>query len=488
MTNTGAQAEKVSSGVTAVALITAIGTALAAFQLFQPKFAIKFAMKRETGHVEGGFWAFYLVPQIIGLCVVIAIICVLLFAFFHQIVSPEVQSSYKLLKSVLDFLELPNLLLVLLAAACLAAIIQMNVLSWIFLGIGATLSIFPIPKLNGAFGSEGRSAGWQQALCICSTWDKGQPLLISQENVERVADIVLLKLATIQRPIDFAERPSGLSEAAMANLAVIGCMIEQAHSVNRWKWPNSWRTFYHALEAIHKDKAIFDPATLVKFQSGLEFSAQVRKLLANQMIAAGEEVPEGEYFAVGSSLAKAGEILRTNGGSILGMLPWYAGLFGSKLFWLTRRLAAFPLLDAKSMRPQTIKLMARWGTIPWAKAAGFLHPFSKDQAWLLLQESVLTVFPEQKDVTFWGVGDVQIAREACRRIFAHVAKSVCQGMTAQAKTVAAKYTTEWDLAAAADFMLWGWASEGVKRGRAEDWKASGGWRWKFSNGRAVKIS
>src|ERR1700757_2466894 len=171
MTNTGAQAEKASSDVTAVALITAVGTALAAFQLFQPKFAIRWAMKRETGRVEGGFWAFYLAPQIINLGVVIAIICILVSAFLHQFVSPGVESNHAWLRSGLGLLALQNRLLVLLAAACLAALIQMNVLSWVFLGIGAILSTFPIPRLSGAFGSDGRNAGWQQALCICSTWD-----------------------------------------------------------------------------------------------------------------------------------------------------------------------------------------------------------------------------------------------------------------------------------------------------------------------------
>jgi hypothetical protein len=206
------------------------------------------------------------------------------------------------------------------------------------------------------------------------------------------------------------------------------------------------------------------------------------------MIAEGETVPDGEYFAVGSSLAKAWEILRSNGGSVIGMLPWYAGLLGTKLFWLRRSLSAFPLLDADGMRPQTIKLMARWGATPWVKAAAFLHPFAKIQGWLLLQESALTVLPEQKDVTFFGVGDIPIVRETCSRIYAHIAKNVREAMTAEAQMVAAKYSTEWDLAAAADFMLWSLAREEIKRGEADNWKASNGWRWKFSNGRATRIS
>jgi hypothetical protein len=180
MTNAGIPTEKASSEVTLIAVITAIGTALAAFQLFQPKFAIGLAMKRETGRVETGFRFFYELPQYIAVSVVFAVFCVLFLAFLHQI-SPGLAPDYLWLHRVLDLLALQNLLLVLLMVACLAAFIQLNFLSWAFLWIGSGLSMFPIPKLAGAFGFEGRNAGWQQAWCLCRTWDKGQPLYLPRE-------------------------------------------------------------------------------------------------------------------------------------------------------------------------------------------------------------------------------------------------------------------------------------------------------------------
>ena len=487
MTETGTPAGKASSDVTVIAIVTAIATALAAFQLFQPKFAIGIAMRRETGRAEPGFRFFYEIPQCIGVGIVFVVCCVVLLAFWHQ-VSPAHAPDYPWLHSVIDLLAADKFILLLLMVAVLAAFIQLNILSWIFLWVGRGMSMLPIPGLVGAFGPGGRSAGWHQAWCVCWTWDKGLPLLISQENVERLADVLLLRLAAVQQPGDFAEQPSNTSTAVIANLAVIGCMIEKAHTVNRWNRPTSWTSFYRSLERIHQKSQMFEPATLVRFKSGLAYSAELRKLLAAEMVAQGEVVPEGDYFAVGSSLAKAWEVLKSNGGSVLGMLPWYAGLIGSKLFWLDRRLSMFPLLDADSMRPQAIKLMARWGTTPWVKAKSFLHPFARNQGWLLFQEQALTVLPEQKDVTFWGVGDVPIVREACRRIYAHLAKTVQESMTAEAKTVATRYSTEWDLIAAADFMLWSLSREEIKRAEADEWKASKGWRWKFSNGRATKIS
>jgi hypothetical protein len=199
-------------------------------------------------------------------------------------------------------------------------------------------------------------------------------------------------------------------------------------------------------------------------------------------------LPEGNYFAVGSALTTTFALLKAGGGSIIGMIPWYAGLVGSKLFWLNRTLDKFPTLDGDSLRPQVVKLIARWNVAPWIKAATFRPPFSSAQGWLLLQESALTVFSEQKEVTFWGIGDKAIVREACRRIYVHLHKAVEDGHTAEAKQVRVAYPSDWDLLAAADFVLWSHAAEQKKRGDADEWKASMGWRWKLNNGRAFKIS
>ena len=478
---------KASSDVTLIALVSAIGTALAAFQLFQPKIAIGSAMKRETGRVEIGFNIFYVAAQWVMLVVVITIIGVLLLAFVNQLY-PNLGLNFAWLRQIQQFLTPDHLLIVLLMGVSLAAVIQLNVISWIFLGIGAALSLLPIPKLSGAFGREGISAGWHQANCVCKTWDKGQPLLISRENIERVADMLLLKLASPEPIPNFANKPTQISNASAANLALVGCIIENAHSLNRWPRPSNWSKFYRALEEIHAKDEIFEPRTIVAAKSSSEISDRLRQLLATRMQSASEPVPDGQYFAAGSALTTTLELLRKNGGSILGMLPWYAGVIGSQLFWLNQTLSKFPMLDGDSMRPQLVKLLGRWEVAPWIKTETFRPPFSKAQGWLLLQESALTVLPEQKDVTFWGIGDSAIVREACRRIYVHVQKEVENGHTAEAKRVKSAYPTDWDLLAASDVVLWSFASEEAKRGDTDEWKASKGWRWKLSNGRASKVS
>jgi hypothetical protein len=282
--------------------------------------------------------------------------------------------------------------------------------------------------------------------------------------------------------------PAKASGPAAANIALIGCIIEEAHSVNHWPKPTSWSNFYLALETIHESKGIFEPKTLANFASGRAFSQVVRDALATEMTAKSEAVPEGSYFAAASSLAKAWDILESHGGSVLDILPWYAGYFGTKAYWLNRRLSDFPLLQGDGMRPQMIKLLARWDAAPWIKRTDFLHPFSRDQAWLLLQESALRVFADQKDITFWGSGDVGIVNVACSRIFAHVALTAAEGLSADAKIVTGKYQADWDLTAAVDFALWNWARQEAKKGRDENWEASKGWRWKLNNGRVSRVA
>lgn len=144
-------------------------------------------------------------------------------------------------------------------------------------------------------------------------------------------------------------------------------------------------------------------------------------------------------------------------------------------------------MHSEGMRPQLIKLLARWQTLR-SEAGVFVQPFSKRLGWLLLQETALRVLPAQKDVTFFDVGDVQLTRIACFRIFRSVERKVRARQSEEARNLDGLYPTQWDLFAAADFGLWSLANEMASKGRSEDWKYSEGWRWKFEDGRASKVS
>jgi hypothetical protein len=219
--------------VTVMAVVAAVGTFLGAFQLFQPKLAIGRAMKRETGRAERGFFVLYTLPQYITCAVVVVVWVTLLAAVLHQLFPALVPASHWVQRA-LAFLALENLIPLLLVAAVMAGLIQMNILSWMFLLIWRAVSMLPFRRIAGACGSHGRSAGWLQAWCICNTWDKGQPLLISQEDVERVGDQLLFQLSkSTYAGTNLAPKPVKASAAAAANIALLGCLIEEAHRVNR---------------------------------------------------------------------------------------------------------------------------------------------------------------------------------------------------------------------------------------------------------------
>lgn len=475
----------VAPDVTIMAVVAAVGTFLGAFQLFQPKLAIGTAMKREIGQVEPGFFAFYTLPQLVMGTVVLVVWTILLASVLHQLDPAFIPASPWITKA-LPFLALQNLIPLLLVAAVMAGLIQLNIMSWVFLFVGRGISMLPIGRIAGTFGFDGRSAGWMQAWSVCRAWDKGQPLLVSQEEVERVGDELLRRISiSTYKGKNFAPKPAKASLAAAGNLALIGCLIEEAHSVNHWPPPSSWEDFYATLADINQANRMFEPTEFVKFKSGQAFSQTLRDELAMRMSVKGHSVPDGNYYGAASYVAKSWSILRGAKGSILNALPFFAGFIGSKLYWLNRRLSDFPLLHGEGMRQQAIKLMTRWDVTPWAKKEDFLQPFSSTQAWLLLQEGVLTTLPEQKDVSFWSRDDVGICKVACRRVFEHVKQNAMDKLSSEAVSVSKRFSDPWDLFAAADYTLWNWAHVQSKAAKAADWK---GCHWKIENGRASKAS
>src|ERR1700722_494102 len=148
----------VTPDVTVMAVVAAVGTFLGAFQLFQPKLAIGIAMKRETGQMEPGFFAFYTLPQLITGAIVLVVWIILLAAVLHQLVPTFIPANAWVTKA-LAFLALQNLIPLLLVAAVMAGVIQLNILSWVFLLVGRGISLLPLRRIAGAFGSDGRSAG-----------------------------------------------------------------------------------------------------------------------------------------------------------------------------------------------------------------------------------------------------------------------------------------------------------------------------------------
>jgi hypothetical protein len=306
-------------------------------------------------------------------------------------------------------------------------------------------------------------------------------------EINRLADQVVYHLS---RPTsgkgNFAATPVGASLGARANIALFGCVLEAMHYQQKWSTPE-WAEFYAGLAAIHARAKLFEPGELQK-GSADHFVARLRNELAAEMSKRSQPIPQDNYLAAADSIASIWLTLCRSNGSVLRLVPMWARLFGGRLYWLDRRLSKLPMLDSDGMRPQLIKLLARWETIPWAKTSAFIQPFSKRLGWYLLQETALRVLPEQRDVTFWNVGDVQLTRIACIEVFERTKEKVRRRQSDEAKSIDQAYPLEWDLFAAADYCLWNLASRRDAAGRADNWDAKKGWRWKLEGGRASKIS
>jgi len=474
--------------VTVTSLLAAIGTVAGAFYLLKPKFEITARMKEETGKVEAGFWLLYSGPQLLN-ALLAGVLGFALAAALVQSLLPSFLANFVPVQFLTRFLTLQQVPWLLLAAGILTVYLRFNVLSWLLLGVTWLTSMLPLPGVRGLWGPKGRSAGWIQAFWICRRMDSGQPLLLSRAEIDRLAGEVLIKLSKPEssRP-DFAAKPEGLSRHATGNLALFGCILEASHGAYRWPRP-AWSAFYEALSDIHSATKIFEPERLLEFPSGGAFATELREALIREMSDVEPTVVDHRYLSAADDIATTWDILRNHGGSMIGLIPWWSFLFGGQMFWLDRRLAKLPRLDSDGMRPQLIKLLLRWQALPWSqKPTIFAQPFSKGQAWLLLDEGAMRTFKDQKEVTFNGGGDVALSKIACTRLATLVVGRVIAGQSAEAKQIATRHKTRWDQMAAADFVLWSWARERTQVGQEKKWDPKEGFHWKLDAGRAVKVT
>jgi hypothetical protein len=467
-------AESPKLDVTVMTLVAAIAAAFGAFAILQPKFAVGAAMKRQVGSVETAFRRIYIAPQFVGMGAIVVVCLILLAAFVHSLI-PAATSS-ELLDQFASFFVLQNLVWIVLLASILGGVIYTNAISWFVLGVSAIAS-----------SRRGQSAGWHQALNVCSSWDKGHPLLISSSEVERLANEVLRRLTLKMVSENFAAKPSHASNASAANIALFGCILEAVHYSQRWTTPK-WGQFYASLDAINRNTKLFEPAEILKFKSAKQFSDQFRSQAVAELGSRREPVPTDSYLAAAEPIGLAWKRLANRGGSVLELAPSWTRFVGGRTFWLDLRLSHFPMLGDKSMRPQLIKLLARWKALPWATPDVFAQPFARRLGWLLLQEGAVQVLSDQKDVTFKDIGDVALTQIACLRIYHRVAEMVATDFSSEATAVGKQYPTAWDLFAAADFVLWDWATQQERRGKGEHWDGTKGWKWKLEDGKASAIS
>jgi hypothetical protein len=467
------------------AIAAAVVTALGGYKLFEPKLERIRVVRNEIGSLELSFRLLYQLPQLLLIFITSALFLDLLAAFFDTL-HPGVLTAGRSSKFMAATLAPETTIWVIFAVPLVGGIAYWNLLPRLLMGLARLLSMLPIKGLRNRFGPNGESVGWHQTAAVVEGPDKGQPLMVDRDAVERVAWATLAKLGqTTSR--DYAAEPN-LPPDVKANVALFGCILEAVHYAQGWPRPE-WSKFFAALADIERGPdPILTPANLTSFPTGQAFFEAFRDRLEAALKTQQQPCPPDRSLAAAADIVRTWDLLSEKAkGNVLGLAPASARFFGGQAFWLDRRLRTFPRLDSLGMRPQLIKLLIRWKTIPNSDGV-FTQPFSKHQAWLLLQEGVLRALPDQKEITFHGTGQVGIARIAALRVIRHVAKLVQQGDSKEARTAGTQLgQTTWERLEGADFTLWGWSNAASKDAAAGGWDKAK-WRWKFEDGRVQRQS
>lgn len=468
------------------AIAAAVVTAVGAYKLFEPKLERIRSMRTELGRLELSFRLFYQWPQYLLIVVSTVIFAALVAAFFDSL-HPGVLAGFgprDLLKAAL----VPeNVIWVIFSLGIVAGVIYLNLLPRLLMGLAWMIAALPIPGLLNRFGPNGESLGWHQAAAVMEGPDKGQPLMIDDDAIDRVAWEILSRLNKNAGAGDFAAEPANLSNAEKANIALFGCILEAVHYAQRWTSP-SWSQFYASLADIQRTDPLFAPQQLLSYPSGHAFFEVLRDRLENALKARHQPCPPDRSLAAAGDISRAWELLKKRAqGDLLRLAPPPSRFFGGRIAWLDYRLRSFPQLASVGMRPQLIKLLIRWKTLPVSPGV-FAQPFAKGQAWLLFQEGALRALPEMKEVTFNGTGQVPTVRLAALKVIRRVAALIEEGASSEAQSVArALGTDKWTRLERSDFTLWSWAREAAAQAGTDKWDKSA-WRWKLEPDRVQRQS
>jgi hypothetical protein len=468
------------------AIAAAVVTAIGGYKLFEPKLERMRAVRNEMGRLTWGLRLFYQWPQVLLIALTSAIAVDLTAAFF-DVLHPGVVTQWGP-KGWADALLAPETTIwIIFAVPIIGLGIYWNGLPRLLLWLGWLISGLPVPGLHSLFGRNGESLGWHQTRAIMEGPDKGQPLLIDDQAVDRVAFGVLARLSKDAGMADYAAEPATLSSSAKANILLFGCVLEAIHYGQLWPLP-SWGQFYGALADIERTDSLFAPQKLMSFTSGKAFFEVFRMRLEDALKARHQACPPDKSLVAAGDVARAWQLLKDEAkGDLLNLAPPAARFLVGRIAWLHGKLHQFPQLDDDSMRPQLIKLLIRWKALTVAPGV-FAQPFSKHQAWLLFQHGALRALPELKDVTFNGTGQVSTARLAALKVIRRTADLIAEGASSEAQGVATALGTDrWTRLERADFALWSWAKEASGQADAAGWnKAS--WRWKLDGERVQRTS
>ncbi|MGQ3177440.1 MAG: hypothetical protein ACT6R2_04745 [Blastomonas fulva] len=376
---------------------------------------------------------------------------------------------------------------VIVAGSAAGGIAVLDLIPRFFLLAGRLLSQLPIPRLEGLFGPDGRSAGWLQAREFVRASGAALPLAIDREGVDRAAQAVLdhakvTKLAGSNRAV----RPNG-TDAANGNIALFACIIEQVE--NDFEKPRrDWDKLYEALDRLNAASHTFEPATLDAFPDGKTFYAALRAELDPILAAASQAVlPDGAIAR--DYVAEAFDRLKIKFQcDVVQMAERKPIPFGSKAYGLLQRARHFPKLGGDRMGPQFVKLCLRFGAVEIGDGDRLTPAFSSSIGWYLLNSDAITALQEVKSVAFRGGMNRPAVRIAEMQVLKIVADELEASITEYPDLETAvgplgAAARRWYIEQEADTALWSTSQDALKAART-NWT---GCRWKLDGLTATRI-
>lgn len=473
-------------------VLGAIAALIAGWKALEPRYARLRKFSRDGGRYNLALRLLYWVPQALNVGLMLLLICCLIFALFGGLDAAKLLPT-----SMLG----PNNFIVgaaravygygwvlVLAAAVFGVVVYLDVFA--FVALWAARVINYLPGVSGRFGPNGDSLGWYQASELLSNQGNAQLFWIDEYGVERLAAAVFEKMAKEDAAgTDRAATPDKATTSERANIALIGCIIEQIETDLK-KPTRKWDSFYAALAEAAESQKLFSPDTLVSHNAQTSFAERIR-IGVNPVLASKGEQAIGIY--IDEDVDAATQILRArfHGDASRLASGWRRHMFG-QITALFQNARLFPRLAADKMRPQFVKLCIRWDVIPAAVPRVFLQPFSINIGWLELHYGALKPLSDQVAVNFNSPIDRPASVIVATTVMEEVLRRLNVSVSAATKALRDRYSKisepkrSWLIRQEADTTMWRLARELVAEGRKCEWKGDD-WQWKLNNAIATRV-
>jgi hypothetical protein len=473
-------------------ILVAVGGAFTAWGTLSARFQRVQRFETDTAGGEKSFRLFYVVPQYINAALFIGLIsiaCVASIGGLMASAAPGIRiggADTWFGRLAVTFYDLGWWVVVLGVAA--GGIAVTDLVARIGLLLARVVSWIPLGRLEGCFGSEGRSLGWLQAKELVRGGGSALPLAIDRDGIDRVADAVLEYANATGLAGSYRAAPPHGSPSAKGNIALFACIIEQVEN-DLQKPRRDWDKLYEAFSALNQSSSLLEPGQLNAVPDGQAFYTALQTGLDPLLTAftpAQPPLPRGIFPR--NLIAAAFERLKSKyEGDVIQMAFRQPIDFGSAVYGLLVRARHFPKLER--MGPQFVKLCVRFGAVDVTAKDVFVPAFSSAIGWYLLDKDALTALQEVKSLAFRGSMNrpaVRIAEMKVLKIVAGELEASIGSFPALASAAATMGPDQlrWYIEQEADTALWGTSQAALQAAGAANWANC---RWKLDNLAATRV-